>query len=77
MSFAALVHDGGARIEGLRLRDGALILKVERGAAAGQVRIDDGDAFDPAGALALFLPYDLELRTWLSRGEDLAAVAES
>ena len=75
MPFAALVRSDGSRLEGLRLRDGALILKVERGAAAVQIRIEDGDAFDPEGCLALLLPYDLELRMRLSRAGDLAAIA--
>ena len=55
--FAALVRKEGGRLEGLRLRDGALILKIERGAAAAQIRIEDGDAFDPEGCLALLLPF--------------------
>ena len=73
--FAALVRKEGGRLEGLRLRDGALILKIERGAAAVQIRIEDGDGFDPKGCLALLLPFDLELRMRLSRMEDLAEFA--
>ena len=73
--FAALVRKEGGRLEGLRLRDGALILKIERGAAAAQIRIEDGNAFDPEGCLALLLPYGLELRMRLSRIEDLAEFA--
>ena len=45
-SFAALVRSRGGAVSGLLLLDGALILKVERQGAAGQVRIEDGAAFD-------------------------------
>ena len=73
--FAELVRSEGASPSGLRLTDGALVLRVERGHAAGQVWIEDGAAFDPAGGLALYLPYDLALRTQLARVEDLTSVA--
>ena len=54
-SFAALMREWGADLSGLLLRDGALILKIERGAAAGQVKIGDDAGFDPAGGLGLSL----------------------
>ena len=73
--FATLVRNEGARLAGLRLMDGALILKVERAAASGQLRIENGDAFDLDGGLVLHLPYDLNLRMQLSRGHDLTTVA--
>ena len=50
-SFAALVRSQGGGVSGLLLRDGGMILKVERNGMAGQVRIEDGAAFDPAGRL--------------------------
>ena len=37
----------GAALEGLRLAGGSLILKLERGGRAQQIRLADGDAFDP------------------------------
>ena len=74
-SFASLVRKEGGRLEGLRLLDGALILKVERGRAARQVRIEDGDAFDPEGGLGLYLGYGLDhLSLPLNRADDLRAV---
>jgi len=74
-SFASLVREQGGRLEGLRLLDGALILKIERGRAAGQVRIEDGDAFDPEGGLGLYLGYGLDhLSLPLRRAGDLRAV---
>ena len=49
VSFGALVREGSAGIEGLRLLDGALVLKIERENTAGRVRIEDGETFDPEG----------------------------
>ena len=46
--LAALAHGVGTGLAGLRLADGALILKLERGGRAQQVRIAGGRAFDPA-----------------------------
>ena len=37
-----------ATFTGLRLRDGGLIIKVARGRKAEQIRVTDGEAFDPA-----------------------------
>ena len=70
--FAVLVRSQGGTLSGLRLLDGALILKVERNGAAGQVRIEDGAAFDPAGGLGLFLPWgDDNMSRELARAGDL------
>ncbi len=38
----------GATFWGLRLRDGGLVLKVMRGRRVRQIRVRDGNAFDPA-----------------------------
>ena len=74
-SFAALVRSRGGAVSGLLLLDGALILKVERQGAAGQVRIEDGAAFDVNGGLGLELGGDLEFLTLqLARGGDLREV---
>ena len=70
-----LLEAPGLRLSGLRLEDGALILKAERGDAAVQMRIADGQAFDPAGGIALLLPLTLDLRQHLSRVADLWSVA--
>ena len=43
-----LVRRAGATYTGLRLLDGALVLKVSRGHETGQLRVLDGAAFDPA-----------------------------
>lgn len=55
--FASLVRRQGGTVSGLLLLDGPLVLKVERLGAAGQVRIADGAAFDPAGGLGLYVPW--------------------
>ena len=47
-ALAALARAAGAALEGLRLAGGSLILKLERGGRAQQIRLADGDAFDPA-----------------------------
>ena len=44
---AALARAAGTALAGLRLDDGALLLKLERGGRVRQVRIAEGDAFDP------------------------------
>ena len=70
--FAALVRKQGGAVSGLRLLDGALILKVERDGAAGQVGIEDGAAFDPTGGLGLFLPWgDDHMSRELARAGEL------
>ena len=47
--LAEMARASGAALSGLRLADGALILKVERAGRARQLRFADGDGFDPHG----------------------------
>ena len=70
-----VVRAPGARLSGLRLGGGALILKVEQGGAVAQVRIADGEGFDPEGGLAFRLTFGLDLTTRLTRIGDLWALA--
>lgn len=73
--FVELVQRENGSMSGLLLLDGSLILKVERNGAAGQVRIEDGASFDPAGSLGLFLPWgDDHMERALARADDLRAV---
>ena len=65
----------GARLSALRLGCGALILKVEQGAAVAQVRIADGEGFDAEGGLAFRLTFGLGLITRLNCIGDLWAIA--
>ena len=48
LSWHHLLRRAGATFTGLRLLDGALVLKVWRGRETGQIRVVDGGAFDPA-----------------------------
>ena len=73
--LAGLLEGAGARLAGLRLLDGALILKIERGRSAVQLRIADGDGFDPDGGLVLRLGLGLDLPVALARARDLWAIA--
>ena len=47
-AWRGLVRRSGATYTGLRLLDGALVLKVWRGGETGQLRVVDGAAFVPA-----------------------------
>ena len=47
-ALCRVVRRSGARFMGLRLRDGSLIVKVVKGRRWAQIRVVDGDAFDPA-----------------------------
>ena len=47
-ALCRVVRRSGARFMGLRLRDGTLIVKVVKGRRWAQIRVVDGDAFDPA-----------------------------
>ena len=73
-ALTELLAAPGLRLSGLRLEDGLLILKAERGEAAVQMRIADGKAFDPAGGIALRLPVALDLGRHLRRAADLWSV---
>ena len=75
--LAKVIGEAGARLAGLRLADGALVLKIERGEAAAQVRIGDAEAFDPAGGLVLRLAFGLELPVALARVRDLWAIMDT
>ena len=58
---AALAAEPGWRVSGLRLADGPVVLKVEHGRAAAQLRVADGAGFDPAAGV----------RVWTSSPADL------
>ncbi|MDE0406738.1 MAG: hypothetical protein OXN81_02670 [Alphaproteobacteria bacterium] len=72
---AGVLGTGGARLTGLRLRDGALILRVGRDDEAVQLRLADGDSFDPSCGVVLRLPDAGELPVLLNRARDLLAIA--
>ena len=70
-----LLSGPGVRVSGLRLLDGTVVLKVEQGDAAVQMRIAAGASFDPAGGVDIALPAELDLRTRLRRISELWPIA--
>ena len=46
-AWRSLLLRAGATFAGLRLLDGALVLKVRQGRETGQIKVIDGAAFDP------------------------------
>ena len=63
-----------ARIEGLRLTDGGLILKIEQHFAALQIRIPSGRMFGPGDGIMAHLDLDLPLEMAIARTPDLWTV---
>ena len=59
------------RVAGLRLANGALVVKIEWGDAAALVRIAHTGASDPDGGLVLRLAFGLDLPLALARVRDL------
>ena len=55
-AISQLLKAPEAQLSGLRIEDGAVILKAEQGDGAMQIRVADGDAFDPEGGIDLRLP---------------------
>ena len=53
LPLAALAAEGGAALSGLRLGDGALVLRIERDGRAVQVRLAGGAQFPEDGGLLL------------------------
>ncbi|MDE0695738.1 MAG: hypothetical protein OXH76_07890 [Boseongicola sp.] len=54
-----LTRATGMQVSGLRLLDGALVLKARRGRRVEQIRLPEGDSFDPErSALQLSYPFD-------------------
>ena len=76
-ALSELLSAPEARLSGLRLECGAVILKAEQGDAAVQMRITDVDAFDPKGGVALRLPVALDLKIRLRRTADLWPIGAS
>ena len=79
-SFAAppllpMLADAGATLEGLRLGDGALILKAERGGAAVQVRITGAAPLMAGGGVRVFHDWGLGLPVDIARLTDLWSVS--
>ena len=76
-ALEVVVRESGATFRGLRLRDGAVVLKVERRGKAEQVRVDDGESFDPArSSLQLMTPVDGLPPTGWAQMERLDAIVQ-
>lgn len=70
-----LLARAGACIDGLRLCDGALVLKIERGERAAQVRIPRIGPFPADCGLVVRLDYGLPLPVVIERLRDLWSLA--
>lgn len=74
-ALADLLEAPGARLSGLRLLDGAVVVKLERGEAAVHMRIADGDAFDPEGGVRVQTPAVPDLPAGLRGAADAWPIA--
>ena len=89
-AVAEIANEPGWGLSGLRLADGAVVLKVECGAAAVQLRISgtsvsgtsvsgtsvaDGAGFEPEGGVLVVTPGELRLPVLMRRAADLWPVA--
>ena len=72
-ALRSLLREAEARLSGLRLNGGAMVLKIERGGDAVQVRVADGNAFDPGCGLVLRQGVGLNLPVNLVHARDLWA----
>ena len=69
--FLPLAAAAGATVTGLRLADGDLIMKIEQGVRAVQVRIETARPFTAEDGIRLFLDVDLELSVRIRRLRDI------
>ena len=70
-----LARATGMQVSGLRLLDGALVLKARRGRRVEQIRLPEGDSFDPErSALQLLCPFDAFPPTATARLDNLSAM---
>ena len=73
--FLAMLADAGARIDGLRLLDGTLIVKIEQDGRAVQIRVTEDGPLHAGGGLRLYHDYGLELPMEIARLTDLWSVS--
>ena len=73
-SLTALVGDNGS-VEGLRLLDGDLVLKIEYAGAALQVRLSDVERFPDDGGISVTHPFGLRVPLSVRRLLDFWSVA--
>ena len=65
----------GARVDGLRLLDGSLIVKIEEDGRAVQIRVTRDGPLLAGGGLRLYHDYGLELPMEIARLTDLWSVS--
>ena len=70
-----LLERAGASVEGVRLEDGSLVLMIEQGGSAVQVRVTEDAALMAGGGLRLFHDWGLELPVAIGRLGDLWSVS--
>ena len=70
-----LLTDAGATVEGLRLDDGALVLKVEKAGFAVQMRVAEPGPLLAGGGVSLRLDWGLGLPAEIARLSDLWSVS--
>ena len=73
--LVALVAAGGGSVEGLRLAAGDLVLKIECGRAAVQIRVRDTEAFPEGGGIELRHRFGLRMPQSVGRMLDFWSVA--
>ena len=73
-SLTAVLRETGARLLGLRLLDGSLILKIESGSGMAQLRIGGARRFLETSVITLRLPIGLGLPVRIARASDLWSV---
>ncbi len=76
-TVAMMARETGMRVSGLRLLDGALVLKMHRGRRVEQIRVLEGDSFDlERTPLQLQYPLDALPPTATPRLLNLAGIME-
>ena len=73
-SLPALLRETGGRLSGLRLLDGALIVKIERGGGTAQLRIAGAHRFLEDSGVTLRLPVGPKVPLRIARAGDLWSV---
>lgn len=75
--FAELFETPGVGLSGVRMSDGAMVVKVEQGAASVQLRFANADALDLESGFGLVVPGGLETRVRLRRAAELWPIGAS
>jgi len=73
--LAELVAAGGGAVEGLRLLDGRLVLKIEHDGRAAQILLRDSRPFPPGAGIELRHPFGLRMPHSMRRLLDFWQVA--